>query len=120
METILLSHKNVVSFDRYHDILFRVGRENQRDTLCVLCTDEYAFGLTLVQRALVEFGSIQIISVGGAWNGYTREAKEYCLENQIGLYNSTELAGGLWQNEYWKFYRRDKDGAPIHSYMREQ
>ncbi len=119
METVLSSHNNVVSFDRELDILFRVKRRKQEDTLRILCADEYAFGLTFVQRALVEFGHLQIISVGGAWNGYTPEAKEYCLKSRIGLYNSKELPGGLWHDEYWKFHLRDEDGAPIYSYKRE-
>jgi hypothetical protein len=86
--------------DRDEDIIFTVGRKNQNDTLKVLCCDEYAFGVTLLNRAIAEFGHLNIIYVGGAWHGYTQQAKEECLRQEIGLYNAQELAGGLWRNDY--------------------
>lgn len=44
-------------------------------------------------RALSEFGKLDIIHVGGGWCGYTQEAKEYCIDNKIGIYVSDEMSG---------------------------
>jgi hypothetical protein len=43
-------------------------------------------GVTFLTRAIGEFGPLNIIFVGGAWHGYTREAKEECADRKIGLY----------------------------------
>ena len=116
MDRILKGHGNISDVDRDQDILFTVRRKNQSDVLRILCCDEYAMGTTLVNRAVAEFASPNIIYVGGAWHGYTQQAKEQCLAQKIGLYNSTELAGGLWRDDYWAYNRKDEDGNPIFTY----
>jgi hypothetical protein len=62
---------------------------------------------TLVQKALVEFGSLDIIYVGGAWNAGTSTAGRYCVDQRIGIYNSTEINGALWKDEYWNYQKPD-------------
>lgn len=73
-------------------------------------------GTTLVNRASAEFAPLNIIYVGGAWHGYTHQAKEQCLAEEIGLYNATEMAGGLWRDDYWAYNRKDEDGNPVFAY----
>lgn len=116
LDSILRSHGNVANVERDQDILFTVTRNNQSDVLRILCCDQYAMGTTLVNRALAEFGKLNIIFVGGGWHGYTKQAKEQCLAARIGLYNATELAGGLWKDDYWAYNRKDEDGNPIFAY----
>jgi hypothetical protein len=116
LDTILRGHGNVSNIERDQDILFSVTRKNQSDILQILCCDEYAMGTTLVDRALVEFGPLSIIFVGGKWHGYTKPAKDQCLAARIGLYNAAELAGGLWRDDYWAYNRKDEDGNPIFAY----
>jgi hypothetical protein len=111
-DQLLRNHHNVASVKRSLDILFETIRRAQADTLNVLCLREYTMGLTLVQRALNEFGDIHIIYIGGGWNGYTPEAKKYCLQSNIGLYVTNEMSGALWSDEYWNYHQKDKDGNP--------
>jgi hypothetical protein len=85
LDEILRSHSNISNVVRDQDILFTVTRRNQLDILQILCCDEYAMGTTLVNRALVEFGSLNIIFVGGSWHGYTKQAKDECCAASIGL-----------------------------------
>jgi hypothetical protein len=106
----------VQDVERDKDILFTIQRKNQRDLLNILCCDEYAFGVTLLSRGIAEFGQLNIIYVGGAWHGYTQQAKEECLRQKIGLYNAQELAGGLWRDDYWAYNRKDDDGNPVFAY----
>lgn len=114
LDRLLNNHDNVISVSRYHDILFKTQRQNQNDKLRVLCLREYTMGLTLVQRALAEFGKLDIIYIGGGWSSYTEEAKEFCIESEIGLYVSDEMPGALWKDDCWAYYRRDKDGNPVY------
>ncbi|WP_156972483.1 hypothetical protein [Nitrosospira sp. NpAV] len=72
-------------------------------------------GLTMVQRALHEFGTLNIIYIGGGWCGYTNEAKDFCLEAKIGLYVTDDMSGALWRDNFWTYHRKDKDGNPVYS-----
>ena len=113
LDRLLNNHNNVISVERTDDILFHIERKAQNDTLKVLCLREYTMGLTLVQRAQEEFGDIDIIYIGGGWNGYTPEAKEYSIDAEIGLYVSNEMSGALWSDTFWNYHQKDKDGNPI-------
>jgi hypothetical protein len=102
LEKILKGNSNVTSVRRYRDIVFDVIRTNQRDTLTILCINKYSASLDVVMRAIEEFPSVSIIFIGGKWNKSTREAREYCEERKIGLFNSGELPIALRQDEYWR------------------
>ena len=113
-ERLLKHHSNVINVYRRDDIIFEVDRVRQSDSLTILCCREYVMGLTLVYRAINEFGKVNLIYIGGGWSGYTGEAKDYCLENKIGLYVTDEMSGALWKNEYWDYIKSDKDGNPTY------
>lgn len=113
LEKILSTHPNVISVNREHDIYFTITRRKQRDMLKILCCDEYALGLAAVRRGLSEFGKIDIFFVGGVWNGYTKDAKNFCEQSLIGIYNSKEMAGGLWRDDFWSYYATDEKGNRI-------
>jgi hypothetical protein len=111
-ERLLRTHRNVNDVSRHDDIVFNVERVRQRDQLTILCCRQYAMGITLVHRALAEFGRLSVIYIGGGWNGYTSEAKDFCVNQQIGLYVTDEMSGALWRDDYWAYHRRDSEGNP--------
>lgn len=113
LDRLLKQHANTNTVSRGNDILFEVVRKKQEDRLMVLCLKEYTMGFSMVQRARKEFGDLDIIYIGGGWNGYQPEAKEYCLDSKTGLYVSDEMSGALWRDEYWSYQKKDKDGNPI-------
>lgn len=112
-ERLVNTHDNVASFTRTNDILFEVKRIEQNDSLRILCLREYTMGKTMVQRAQEEFEHLDIIYIGGGWNACTTEAKDYCKGANIGIYVSEEMTGALWRNDYWNYFKRDRDGNPI-------
>jgi len=116
LDRFLRVHANVSAVERNQDIRFVVDRKSPNDQLRILCCNEYTFGLTLVQRALHEFGSTNIIYVGGGWCGYTEEAKAFCLDQRIGLFVTDEMSGAIWRNDYWTYHKRDKEGNPVYYY----
>jgi hypothetical protein len=73
-------------------------------------------GLTAVLRGLQEFGHISIFYIGGGWCGYTQQAKDYCIGQGIGLFNTNEIHGALWKNDYWNYHKRDEKGNPVYNY----
>jgi hypothetical protein len=96
--------------------LFEVDRKAQKDSLKILCCNEYTMALTAIQRGLNEFGAIDIFYIGGGWCGYTKEAKEYCLTQKMGIFVSNEMSGALWKDDHWTYHQRDQDGNPIYYY----
>ena len=115
-ERLLCTHPNVAAVSRRDDILFDVTRKKQHDQLVVLCCNEYTAGVTIVHRALAEFGKVDIIYIGGGWCGYTVQAKEFCVSSRMGLFVTDEMMGALWANDYWTYHKRNKNGDPIHYY----
>lgn len=112
----LESHGNVEQMRRHHDVIFEIRRKSQQDSLTIFCCHEYTMGLTLVHRATHEFGKLDLICIGGGWCGYTRQAKQYCLDAKIGLYVADETYHALWTNEFWAYHDNDKDGNPIYRF----
>jgi hypothetical protein len=113
IEKALRNHPNVVSVARLHDIQFDISR-NLGDELLLVCLNEYTCGLARVYDALDQFSGTNIIYVGGNWNNYTQEAKDFCLLSNLGLYNSSEINGALQRGDFWNYHRKDENRNPIY------
>jgi hypothetical protein len=111
IDRLLRSHPNAESVKRTRDIVFNIERIRGQSVQLV-CLDEYACGISRVLEVLAAFKGTNLIYVGGVWNGYTLEAKEYCLEAHIGLFNTGEINGALHRDDFWSYHKRDKDGNP--------
>lgn len=110
---VLSNHPNVSKVVRTNDIQFDVTRLRGSD-LRLVCLNEYTCGIARVYEVLEVFPGTNIIYVGGNWNGYTREAKDFCLATNLGLYNSGEINGALHRNEFWSYCRKDERGNPVY------
>ena len=115
LENAIKIHPNVIGISRHDDIIIEVDRKTG-EKLSVICLDEYALGESAVLRIFQEFPNVNFISVGGNWNGYTPEAKKICLSRQMGLYNSSEITGAIWKNDFWAYHKRDDKGNPVYPY----
>lgn len=81
----------------------------------MICLDEYTCGIAKVLEVLDKFPGASLLYVGGNWNGYSLEAKEYCLGNKVGLYNTNDMAGALHKDDFWNYHRKDEKGNPIYA-----
>ncbi len=113
LENVISKHVNVEEFRRTNDIQFDLTRKRGEEVR-LICLDEYTCGLARVYEVLDAFPGSNIIYVGGNWNSYTTEAKEYCLDSKLGLYNSNEINGALHKDDYWNFYQKNREGNPIY------
>jgi hypothetical protein len=111
---VLSSHQNIAKLARRDDILFELTRRKPPDQLRLLCCDQRSVGLDMVERARAAFAPLHILVTGAGNSGYTPEAKQYCRDAQIGLYNSTEINGALWREEFWTYHKVDTAGAPVY------
>lgn len=108
------SHKAVASVERSKDIQFDIVT-SRGDELRLVCLNEYTCGLARVLEVLEAFPGTNIIYVGGAWNGYTMQAKEFCIDSNVGLFNSSEIIGALYREDYWRYHKKDEEGNPMYS-----
>lgn len=105
----LTDHPEVTAIARSEDVVFDVSLRNGETRRILLC-NEYTFGLPQLYRFNAMFEGIQIFMVGGNWNGYDIDSKRYCLERNIGLYNSKEIFRALCIREFWNSYTTDRKG----------
>jgi hypothetical protein len=115
IDKAIQDHPNVTSTTRSEDIFFTVTRE-RGDEVRLVCLDEYACGITRVREVLAAFPTANLIYVGGNWNGYTTEAKQFCLEGQLGLFNSSEITGALYRDDFWGYHKHDDEGNPLYPF----
>ena len=111
-ERLLNNHKNITSFTRDQDILFEINRKYQGDILKILYLNQYVMGLTAVQKALEEFGELNVICIG-LWCKYTSTAKDFCKQNHIGLYVVGEITGAIFKDEFWNYQKKDSEENPV-------
>jgi hypothetical protein len=109
IDRLLRQHSNVEVVERTQDIVFSIDRK-RGPAIRLVCLDEYTCGITRVLEALATFPGTNLIYVGGVWNGYTWEAKEYCLDAHIGLYNTGEMNGTLYRDDFWAYHKKDDKG----------
>lgn len=114
-ERALSGHSKVSDWKRVDDIHFVVEHVSG-DTFHVLLVNEYSIGLAAVLRAQAEFPGIEYVVTGGAWNGYTPEAKDYGRQNGVGIFNSSEFFGALNWTDPKGYVRGDDDGNPVYAY----
>ena len=113
IDRLLRQHPNVVAIQRTRDIVFNIDRKRGL-AIQLVCLDEYTCGMARVLEVLDTFSATNLIYVGGVWNGYTCEAKEYCLAAHIGLFNTGEMTGALYRDDFWAYHKKDKDGNPTY------
>jgi len=119
LESAIKSHGNVIRYSRHDDIIMTFDRK-EGSSITLICLDEYTLGEAMAHRVLNEFPEVNFISVGGNWNGYTREAKQLCQSKSIAIANANELTGALWKNEFWFYHQKDDEGNPIYPYKEQQ
>ncbi|RZJ19547.1 MAG: hypothetical protein EON91_00450 [Brevundimonas sp.] len=113
LQKIIESNDAVVITSRHDDIVFEIDRPKFGDHLTVVCIDTYTASLEQVMRIVSDFPNANIIFVGGKWNGYTREAFDFCVSKKIGLYNAGEISGGLYRKDFWSYEKFDEEGETL-------
>ena len=113
MERALQSHSKVAHFERSKDIVFEITDIDGR-VLKMVLVNEYALGVAAVHRILSEFPGTEYVVTGGNWNAYTREAKDFGRQNDIGIFVIGEFLGALHWTDPKKYVQKDKDGKPVY------
>ena len=115
VERALRSHSKVKQFTRSQDIVFEIRHIDGR-VLNMVLVNEYTLGIAAVHKALFQFPGVEYIVTGANWNAYTREAKDYGRQNDIGIFVIGEFFGALHWTEPKKYAQKDQDGNPVYHY----
>lgn len=110
---VLRHHRNVREFSRTRDIQFDLVTARSLN-LRLICLNEYTCGIARILEVQDEFPNANIIYVGGNWNGYTGQAKEYCVQSELGLFNADEINGALHRDDFWNYFRKNENGDPVY------
>ena len=113
---VLQSHKQVSSFERSRDVVFDITRVAPLSEIRAVLTDIYTIGVAQLLDAIDKVPGVNCVISGGDWTGYTVEAKDYALKNQIGLFTMSEFFGALWWKDFHDYHKKDEEGHPIYQY----
>jgi hypothetical protein len=116
VESGLAGHTAVESFTREQDIVFRIARTGRRTPIMAVLINRYVIGQADVMKVMADFPGVQLIFAHGNWCGYTREAKEYGLENDVGVFEMSEFLGALHHSDFLRYAKKDHKGISTHSY----
>lgn len=72
-----------------------VNRENKPPIKSFL-TNVYIVSLAEVYEIMAENPDLNAIVTMSAWNGYTREAKDHCVQRGVGLFTFREFLGAVY------------------------
>lgn len=102
LQKIIEGHDNIAEFTRHDDLAFDVARIEQRDTIQIICVDEYTLSEAMAQRVMRDFPKVGIIFVGGKWNHPTAESKALCRARKVGVCNAGDINAALTKTRYWQ------------------
>ena len=114
-ERVLNTHFQVRQYTREKDILFHITKKDGTE-LKLLLVKEYILGLEAVLRAKDEFPEMDYIVTNANWNMYTKEANDYGLKNDIGVFYLNEFMSALHWDHPKKYHIKDDDGNKIYGY----
>lgn len=115
----LSSHSKVQRLEKLGANKFRILREAPLSPINAFLVDVYTVGHADVVAALSKDAGVNAIITMSAYNGYTRQAKEYAKEQKIGVYVFAEFLGALWKQDHWSYVKFDEEGKPITHYHRQ-
>src|SRR3546814_8456968 len=70
----------------------------------------YAFGVADYIETTGKLGHLDLVIINSAWCGYSPDAKRYCRDESVGLFEIGELMGALPRADYWNYLtKRETD-----------
>ncbi len=116
-ENTMTGHSEVQSIVKRDENIYVINR-NRYAPIVVYLTDIYTIGIADVINAKEQIPDLGCIVTISNWNGYTRQAKEYGIENLIGVFQCSEFMGAVNRSEIWGYAKKDEDGNPTYRYQR--
>ncbi len=101
-EDRMLFHSKVSSTQNTGDGLYEITLDEGRNIIVFIC-ECYSFGLAEYYETIENLGKIHAVIINSNWCGYTTEAKHYCREHGVGLFNIGEFMAALNIKNFWEY-----------------
>ena len=90
-----LQSNNAVRTVRRESNQLIIVKRNTLPSLRTFMTNIYIVSLADVHEIFAKAGKVDAIVTMSAWNGYTPEAKAFCKERRVGLFEFKEFLGAV-------------------------
>lgn len=101
------SHDKVLGIQNTGAGVYEIHLVNERVIKVFIC-DCYSYGLAEYYETVEKLGQIQAVIINSIWCGYTIEAKRYCREHGVGLFNIREFMAALNMKNFWEYLTREE------------
>jgi hypothetical protein len=109
-------HSKVLRCETEDGQIFRLERTMELTPITCYLTNLYAVGEADVIRVAALGNDVDCIVTMSAWNGYTRQAKEFARGRKMGLFTFREFMGALHWAKFWAYAAKDEDGNATFAY----
>ncbi|MDA8030189.1 MAG: hypothetical protein MPK62_03475 [Alphaproteobacteria bacterium] len=87
--------------------MFRIELMNEK-TIHMLLVHEYNLSVATIQWAQAKFPEVDYIVTSMDWFGYTKDAKQYGKNNDLGIFTFREFMGALHRKNPKTYFKKDK------------
>lgn len=106
-EDRMLSHNKVYRIQNTGEGLYEIDLGGGRLIRVFIC-ECYSFGLAEYYESVEKLGKIQAVIINSNWCGYTIEAKRYCREHGVGLFNIGEFMAALNTKNFCEYLTKQE------------
>lgn len=101
-------HNKVTDIRNTSKGLYEIDLTDGR-TLIVFICECYSFGLAEYYESVDNLGALNAVVINSNWCGYTMDAKLYCREQNIGLFDIRGFMAALNLRNYWEYLTKEEE-----------
>lgn len=101
-ESKMQFHSEVASFKKKPDGVYEIKLNDGR-VLSIFICECYSFGLAEYYESVGKLGSLNAVFINSNWCGYSMEAKSYCRDNKVGIFDIAGFMAALNKKNYWEY-----------------
>ncbi len=102
-EDALKKHDKVLTFSKVNDVLFKITLTEGLSAINIIYIENGTVTQSIVNHLKKKFPSLDCV-VTDDWNGYTRQAKEYGFELNIGVFIMSKILVALSLVDYITYH----------------
>jgi len=101
-EERMRNHNKVSKLKNIQGGLYEILLKNGK-TLKIFICECYSYGVAEYEETVQNLGPLDAIIINSNWCGYSSEAKSYCRERLVGLFDIREFMAALNLTRYWEY-----------------
>jgi len=106
-EGCMRSHNKVANIQNIGEGLYEIDHADGR-TLIVFICECYSFGMAEHFESVENLGDLNAVIINSNWCGYTMEAKLFCRDNGVGLFDIKGFMAALNIYDYWNYLTKEE------------